>query len=385
MRNGRLPICKTLRVLAKKIVYSQAKSAENGAVIRTHLGVVGEQTRVYRCPRIVIESCPDTLKTRTADLPALNVYELSKAQVADDKGHVLDGRFFPIAETFVQRDLQPSPVLNRWRARKHQVLQYEDLAVLGSEVSENNYYHWVIEALPRLELIRLAGIPVSKYLIHCSLAFQKDLLGLAGIGKGEIVPLERGITYTAKRLVVPSLLNNSYSLRTGSYSHYFAKYFHPWVCGFYDRIANAATTQVDRIKGPARVFISRKHASVRRLVNEDDVVHTLRQASFQVSFLEEMSVIDQIRTFRDAEVVVAPHGAGLTNLVFGSKRLAVFELFCSNYAPNFYWLLANEKGQDYGCLLGEPSESSVGRDPALADYRVDLDKLAKGLHEMIGL
>lgn len=42
--------------------------------------------------------------------------------------------------------------------------------------------------------------------------------------------------------------------------------------------------------------------------------------------LEDMSFSDQVRLLSQAEMVVAAHGAGLTNIIF-SQNLIVIELF----------------------------------------------------------
>ena len=45
----------------------------------------------------------------------------------------------------------------------------------------------------------------------------------------------------------------------------------------------------------------------------------------------EWSVSDQIHFFQNAELIVAPHGAGLSNIVFANPECRIIEINQSNY------------------------------------------------------
>src|SRR5690606_29148055 len=65
-----------------------------------------------------------------------------------------------------------------------------------------------------------------------------------------------------------------------------------------------------------RIYVSRTLARQRRVQNEDELVSLLERYGFAKYIPEQMPFEDQVRLFRDAKAVVAPHGAGLANLVF---------------------------------------------------------------------
>ncbi|GCF14468.1 hypothetical protein Harman_24030 [Haloarcula mannanilytica] len=71
----------------------------------------------------------------------------------------------------------------------------------------------------------------------------------------------------------------------------------------------------------------------------------LRTYGFETHRLEELSVAKQIQLFTNAEIVVGPHGAGLSNLVY-SEDVTVVELFGDNLKPNFS-RIAEVAGFDY--------------------------------------
>ena len=103
---------------------------------------------------------------------------------------------------------------------------------------------------------------------------------------------------------------------------------------------------------PTRIYVSRADATVRRLVNEAEVVATLQPLGFEVLTLTGMPVAEQIARFAEAEIIVGPHGSGLTNLLFAARRAVVIELMPHDNVNHCFWLMANALGQRYTFLSG---------------------------------
>jgi capsular polysaccharide biosynthesis protein len=80
-----------------------------------------------------------------------------------------------------------------------------------------------------------------------------------------------------------------------------------------------------------------------------------------------MGLAEQIDCMRRAEVGVAPHGAGLTNLVWADPGTKVAELFAKEYVNACYWLIADMLGQHYGFAIGQPTMDRSFSGRALVD------------------
>ncbi|NJR64980.1 MAG: glycosyltransferase family 61 protein, partial [Leptolyngbyaceae cyanobacterium CRU_2_3] len=65
---------------------------------------------------------------------------------------------------------------------------------------------------------------------------------------------------------------------------------------------------------PRRLYISRSQTDNRRVINEAALMHRLQNFGFQCVRLEALSVLEQAALLATAEMVIAPHGGGLTNL-----------------------------------------------------------------------
>jgi len=82
--------------------------------------------------------------------------------------------------------------------------------------------------------------------------------------------------------------------------------------------------------GRNRLYVSRKKTRQRKIQNEAGFEGFLAGMGFRTVITEELSVPEQIRLFRDAEVVVSAHGAGLTNLIYCKTGAAILELMPEN-------------------------------------------------------
>lgn len=122
-----------------------------------------------------------------------------------------------------------------------------------------------------------------------------------------------------------------------------------------------------------RVYVSRGRARFRRLLNEDAIWPMLARRGFERVFMEDLSFPEQVELMRRTGILVAPHGAGLTNMMFCAERTAVVEIASLDFPnPNFY-ALAAAMGHDYA-LVAAAERGDVR--PLERDLAVDPDSLA---------
>ena len=114
------------------------------------------------------------------------------------------------------------------------------------------------------------------------------------------------------------------------------------------------SVSVEQAEKPVRIYISRTLPSARVIANEEELLPGLLEMGFQICRLEKMSFEEQVRLFRNAEVVVGPHGAGFTNLIFSKPSTRVFEILAKGYERRCYWTLCHELGHNFYFYLGSP-------------------------------
>lgn len=102
---------------------------------------------------------------------------------------------------------------------------------------------------------------------------------------------------------------------------------------------------------PAKIYISRSRTKARRLENETALEAVLKEKEFTILFLEDMSLTEQIETVTNADLIVAPHGAGLTHLVWGDKRKKVIEIFPDYTTNDCYTRMCAQKNYQYSYVV----------------------------------
>ena len=235
-------------------------------------------------------------------------------------------------------------------------LSISDPCLLLASFNHENYFHWIFESISRLwcfDLIpELLNIPI---IIPGQLnSFQQEILNALGLSKCKLIPFQGNIL-NAKKLYFPSFLApRGYSKRQIDYvSEKLFKAF-----------------GINRCLHPTRrYYVSRRSASKRRILNEEDVIKYLQQYDFEVICPNEMSVKQQIETFSAAEIVVAPHGAGNTNMIFAPESAALIEFLPNSHQEQLFWWITSLNKQMYGRIICDD-------DPVTKDMVVDIEKLA---------
>ena len=220
----------------------------------------------------------------------------------------------------------------------------------------HNYYHWLLEAIPRLDLYERSGLPIDRYYAPIHSRFQRETLALLGIPREQIVPATRHTHLAPARLVVSSFHGSLSRVKT-------------------DFLFRRLTAHVGLWAGPSpRIFISRGSRGVRSIVNEREVLRVLRPLGFVRLRLEGMPLAKQIAVFSRAECVVGPHGAGLTNLTFCRPGTKVVEIGTPYRPWACFYEIAHHRGLDYHLHMASPTrvrhfnpQTAVGD----SDLRVD--------------
>lgn len=226
------------------------------------------------------------------------------------------------------------------------------------------YFHWMIDIIPRIHLLRLAGIEPEYLLINRQrTSFQAESIAALSLDRTKLLEVEDNWKFhlRSRYLIVPSLPCILDAPRR-------------WICHFL-----RSTFQPRDSNRRKRLYVTRRTALGRRVENEADVLRYLTEKGFEVVDPSAMTIADQAALFASADVIVAPHGAALTNLTFCKPGTAAIDIFSPRYVNPCYWILSEEMRLRYGYLLGEGEQVPEGVDPdeKAANITVDLRKLAK--------
>ncbi len=209
------------------------------------------------------------------------------------------------------------------------------------------YYHWITEVLGRLLLLESQNAIYDYLIVPLSQPYMKESLKLLNIDLHKVIePYGQYRYIQADELIVPSLINQVLPTpRLASYPS----------TSCIQRLRNKFLPIINSIKIinddniPKKIFISRKDASRRKLTNEDKLFNKLKLYGFQRYCLSELSILEQIRLFHHADIIIALHGAGLTNLIFSKPETQVIELFQAR-ADATYWYISQILNLKHTCI-----------------------------------
>ena len=157
----------------------------------------------------------------------------------------------------------------------------------------------------------------------------------------------------------------------------------PWVAQLLRQ--RLCPPSLQRVPG-RHLYLTRGTARNNRMVlNESEVLRLLEPLGFACVDAGELSVADQVRTFAEADVIVAPHGAALANLVFCSPGATLIEIFPAMSFVADYWKMASGvPGLEYRYLTGAGAPVGTTRaEFVVADITVDLDQLAATVEQAL--
>lgn len=244
------------------------------------------------------------------------------------------------------------------------IQKIEGTVAVVTASTQHTYFHWLFDVLPRLGMLEQAGKKSDHIFLQRRHRFQRETLDLLGVDGNAIIDCDRVPVLQASTLSVPC------------HEITYDREYPQWVCGFL-RASFLSHAAEGKSVGYRRIYISRKTASHRRLLNEPEILALLKTYGFQEVDLEEWSFLDQVRLFRDAEIIVGPHGSGLANLVFCRAGTRVIELF-PRVGIDYYWRLCEAVGLTYDFVNareGDPLRCG------LEDYVISLEDL----HPMLEL
>ncbi|MEI7861876.1 MAG: glycosyltransferase family 61 protein, partial [Planctomycetota bacterium] len=294
----------------------------------TLAGIVASNQRMGSCDVIQLESSPrlplpgfsvsgdfaavEAVRGRIGNRLALEQYDrlmagpvvqpqvdsfvvvLTEARVCQSAGIVVTAENALLADVsdlaFVADDRAGPLRMSHLPRPKHTPLT---VAVLTTG-PHHNFYHWMIEALPRLDLYERSGVSIDCFYAPTGTRFQRESLDLLGISPDRILPATRQTHLAPARLLASSFTGSPSLAKTDYLSR---------------RLGLHAGLLAGRSR---RIFITRAGRRARAVANERELLRSLKPLGFERVWLEAMPLLKQVALFQQAECVVGPHGAGLT-------------------------------------------------------------------------
>jgi len=215
-----------------------------------------------------------------------------------------------------------------------------------------NYYHCMIQLMTVLSSLQDDGFfdrnPSVKMLINQPRGYLFEGLDLLGISRDIVVPFELGTqAYTTNHLTAP------YWPRIENVNHPTTHIYHPprWAL---QKLRSKFVPEFPKIENRTKIiYTSRSGVTFRGVYREDILLAHMKEEfgdDFVVFTVGAQTLQAQIELFSHARVIIAPHGAALSNMLYcapGTKIIefpteSMFELHFATVAAGLdmdFWVM----------------------------------------------
>lgn len=246
-------------------------------------------------------------------------------------------------------------------------VRVEDECILVG--GDDNYSHWLFRDLLKLAALEDALLEGYPWLLNSDLkSYQLEYLDLLGVPPHRRRLVSRGEVITCDQLIVPALLTSKRAIATGI----------DWLRRRF------AALCVPQAQAQALVYVSRADAAYRHVLNEDELVSALAGLGFEVVVPGRCSVREQIRAFSSAKLIVAVHGAALTNMVYAPAHAAYVEVVSSALARmDDFRRIAGARGQRMSTVVCERYAPHAQAIHPNSDYYADIPAVMTAVERLL--
>lgn len=217
------------------------------------------------------------------------------------------------------------------------------VSLIQGASGNNNYFHWMFDILPKLELLKKFGQldSVDYFYLPPLQKFQKETLSLLKI------PLSKCIDSNKYRHIQADLiLATTHPWYQNGFILEETKNLPAWIINWaYESFINHSK----KFRCNKKIFIDRSESRFNhcQIINNNEVINFLSDLGFSIYKTGELSVSEQIYLFNNAEIIIGAHGAAFTNLVFCKPNTKIIEIIPSAHPNEVNKKISEIKKLDY--------------------------------------
>jgi hypothetical protein len=280
---------------------------------------------------------------------------------------VMDGRFHYMwrDESFVEEFLYGVSVPQSPPANAEILVEDNDPrpVVIGFNWTSTNYFHWLTQSAASIySIVSWYGHSDLRIALPQLNQWQEDTLARLGFADLPRVLISPEKQFRFRKVVFANLLNG----RTKVYDQFRA-------------YANALLAADSPPPTPRKLlYVSRQDAQIRRIENEEALIRMMKQRGFLIVEAGTHSLAEQIRIFSEANVVVGPHGAGMTNTMFSREGTLVYEFMTRQYVNGCFARISQNLGrQHFVDFFDCPGSSQIN------GWTADLGRIERGVDSVL--
>jgi capsular polysaccharide biosynthesis protein len=223
----------------------------------------------------------------------------------------------------------------------------------------DNYYHWCMEALPRLFSMKDKVSQLNLILPSNLKKFHEQTLSFFNINS--IIPCKEDELVFAPSVWFTSFTTKGFGQHNPGLIREMSSFFKSKI---------SPTGKFNHLKN---IYTARTKAPKRKCLNEDELIELLKKYDFEIIVPDNLTVPEQIELFGQVKNVVGVHGSSFVNSLYMKPESRIFDLIEQNHNDLCFFNMADAFDVRYVYVRCK----GQGRD---ADFRdndiyVDIKKL----------
>lgn len=292
------------------------------------------ETVIMPIAGVTYSEIPETYKVeRSATTSSIGVYKITNAD---------DFTIYPyggvkLGKDVLDMDFGSAIFINTlFKADDRETIKTDSCIVLWSHYWGEGFYDYILFVYAKL--LRIKSAIGEEEFKKCKIiyplvgtGFEIELLRYAEVDEYQIID-SRAYTIEA----------NTYYLANNDNWYHHNRHDLNLIRETLSKVKNSGPTY-------ERVYISRKGR--RRVLNEPEVVKVLKEFNFTILYDEPRSVAEQVTIYRNAKVIIGPHGASFANILNCNPGTVLIELFPDDYHPDYFRFMAHIFNLNYFAIF----------------------------------
>ncbi len=271
--------------------------------------------------------------------------------------------------------------------RDFKAIKNQKIGVLIAGRCSKNYFHWLIEYVPKIlniltinkldaPLIVDSSMPEQSYAILEHVCKKFNLTYILASSEDLI---------NFDELIIPS--QHTYQPDDPSFTHWESSALSIEHINFVSALGLEMAKELSTEIKHDKIYLSRKNFSARKIINEKDIELLFRRYGFHIVDPTNLSFVQQVSLFSNAKTIASPTGAAFANLIFCSENTNVLSLvaeenkgFCIQ--ANLALLKKLNFSHVTGDLVQKRESFNSYQEYRYSEFKMDLDKLEAAILSM---
>lgn len=254
------------------------------------------------------------------------------------------------------------------------VKKFDKILFITNSNSPHNFFHWNLDVLQKLEFIEQNKDEISSY--DLKIIIPND--HISDYIKNTLEAFDINLYYQKKNEII--FANSSILLPdiapTGNFREEIIRKLNLRMRNHWINKKN-----ID-LRNQKRIYISRKNAPRRRLVNEAEIINILKKHDFSILDFDELNFEEQLKNILNCEVLVGSHGSALSHMLWMKPKSKIIEIRTKNNSnDNCFFSLASALDHDYYYMMAD--KNNPKRSFHLSDIIIDVNYFSSQLSKML--